>query len=440
MICPHCQNTIPDGAVYCGACGRRVVGWKGRPRPGRSEPLPDGNVETRQVPPDPRLLEAAGADPARTQKVAPNSHLLRVIRGDPGETRVGAPSPSDLGRARPTGQQGATRPPTVESPGGPSTPPTTTAQGRLPATLEPGVSQSGRTLPPDGISAEDPDASCGRPLTPGIPRAETPDDPTEPVRPLAFRDGPSSASTAYYLEAALRHNRHRVASLLAADAVLVVVGVYLITSWAHRPPRPAMLPPPSPPGRHIGYVDWDDDPTGGHIATGPVHAAFSASGPRGTSTSEPRRRGGRAPRADPRRRPGSRRPTQRRASMLTPSPGRSAGSARPSSLAPKVEISAPARRQFITAVHRRVRQVQRPIRGCYRQVLKLIHTVRGDVDVEITVAPDGHVVRARAARDTTKSTSLVSCILAVFRRLHFPRPPGGQVTLRYPFRFAPGRR
>lgn len=81
--------------------------------------------------------------------------------------------------------------------------------------------------------------------------------------------------------------------------------------------------------------------------------------------------------------------------------------------------------------------MQRPIRACYRQVLQLIHTVHGDVDVEITVASDGHVLRARAARDTTRSTSLVSCILSLFRGLRFPRPPGGQVTLRYPFRFAP---
>ena len=103
-------------------------------------------------------------------------------------------------------------------------------------------------------------------------------------------------------------------------------------------------------------------------------------------------------------------------------------------------VSARQQRQFVSAVQRRVRRAQGAIRGCYRQVLALIHTIRGDVDVEITIDSAGRVARARAARDTTGSASLVSCILGVFRSLRFPAPPGGEVVLRYPFRFAPKSR
>ena len=86
------------------------------------------------------------------------------------------------------------------------------------------------------------------------------------------------------MQAALRQNRSRLVVLLIADACLLVVGAYLIFSWARRPARsaPARTPPSAPGG--ASYVNWDDDGTPGRIATGPLEATFTPSMARSTGT------------------------------------------------------------------------------------------------------------------------------------------------------------
>lgn len=80
MTCPHCHEPVSPGAVYCGACGRRVLGWRGNPKGDSGRDAVVSLEETRKVPPDPRLLEAAGRDLSASRVMAPESHLLQVIR------------------------------------------------------------------------------------------------------------------------------------------------------------------------------------------------------------------------------------------------------------------------------------------------------------------------------------------------------------------------
>jgi hypothetical protein len=124
--------------------------------------------------------------------------------------------------------------------------------------------------------------------------------------------------------------------------------------------------------------------------------------------------------------------------------------ARPGPVQPDPDAVAQARRvarlvaaqkEFLGAVPGRIRGKRSQIQECYRQTLRLFKNVRGFVDIEFVVGPDGRVTNARASRNTTRSRTLGSCISGVFLSAVFPRPPGGAVTLRYPFHFAPrGRR
>jgi len=60
--CPHCKAELPEKAVFCATCGRRIEGWSvpkdATPAMGEAS-LPDGDQATRQMEPTPSLLRAA---------------------------------------------------------------------------------------------------------------------------------------------------------------------------------------------------------------------------------------------------------------------------------------------------------------------------------------------------------------------------------------------
>ena len=97
---------------------------------------------------------------------------------------------------------------------------------------------------------------------------------------------------------------------------------------------------------------------------------------------------------------------------------------------------AAARVAFLKRVPRRIRGQQKDIKRCFEQTLRLQRNVGGFIDIEFVVGPDGAVSRASVTRNTTGSKTLGSCISGVFLSIRFPRPPGGAVSLRYPFRFS----
>lgn len=383
MVCPHCHRNIPSEAVFCGACGRRVVGWKGTPTrrhdAGEDPRVGTGPAEdTRRVRPNSELIRAAGGDPNATRKMSPNSDLLRVVRGEPEQTDRVRPS-SSLIRA--------------------SVPPERAAPERAPA------------QPP--------------------PRRAAQPDPDELL-----------VDTAFLMEHALHRGRSRLWVLMIADGCLLAVGIYLIVSWALLPRglTSADLAPTSSPGTR-GYVDWRDDGLQpARIATGPVRATFDVDGADAGAAVAPRV--GPRPMADagptrPRIRP----MTDPAMAAMRPPP-MDPVMADPTAVAQARRLAKllAARKVFLKAVPRRIRSRRKAIHDCYRQTLRLFKNVKGFVDIEFVVGADGRVTNARASRNTTRSRTLGSCISGVFLATVFPSPPGGAVTLRYPFHFTPRKK
>jgi len=390
MICPHCHRKIPSEAVFCGACGRRVVGWKGSPHHAsasgaRPRASADPSDDTRKVRPNSELIRAAGGDPNVTRRMSPDSDLLRVVRGESEETHKARPSSSLIRAAASTDDSAPARPPP-----------------RLRA---------------------DPQASAGG----------------------------YEVDTAFLMEHALHPRRPRLAMLMIADACLLVVGIYLIVSWTLLPPsrNQADLAPTSSPGSR-GYVDWNDNGQPARIATGPVLATFDDDRLSGGGDARPR-----APDSPRPMSGGTPPPDASTTAKSLPMAKSMAGAEtmdRPPSMVPaKADPAAVARARhlarvvaardaFLKDVPRRIRGQRKAIHDCYRQTLRLFSNVKGFVDIEFMVGAGGRVTSARASRNTTRSKTLGSCISGVFLSTVFPKPPGGPVTLRYPFHFAPRKK
>jgi zinc-ribbon domain len=379
MICPHCHRKIPSEAVFCGACGRRVVGWKGTPQGGggdgggrdsESRLAASPSDDTRKVRPNSELIRAAGGDPGATRKMSPDSNLLRVVRGESDDTDMLRPTPRLMDESGARNEPEAVRPP---------------------------------------------------------PRLHR--------DPLTSADG-YDVDTAFLLEHALHPGRSRLAVLMLADACLLAVGAYLIVSWALLPRSltHADLAYTSSPGTR-GYVDWNDNGQPARIATGPVLAAFVVDHHTAVGDMGPRAPG----------RPMSGAPSPADAGVGAQSPPLS------TMAAPKVDSATvakakrlakivAARDRFLKDVPQRIRRQNKAIHDCYRQTLRLFKNIKGFVDIEFVVGTSGQVTNARASRNTTRSRTLGSCISGVFLSTVFPRPPGGPVTLRYPFHFAPRKK
>ncbi len=378
--------------MFCGACGRRVVGWKGTPRrgdtTGESPRLAaDPSDDTRKVRPNSELIRAAGGDPNATRKMSPDSNLLRVVRGDPDDTNKIRPNSSLIRATAAVDESGSERP----------------------------------LRPPPRLHAD----------------------------PQTSADG-YEVDTAFLLQHALHPGRSRLVVLMLADACLLAVGAYLIVSWTLLPRglTHADLAYTSSPGSR-GYVDWDDNGQPARIATGPVLAAFVADkrpthGAGGPRTSPQPMSGATTPAdASVPVRPLSMGSTASMNAMTTmqPPPMRPMGADSAAVVqAKRLARMVAARDLFLKDVPRRIRRQRKAIHDCYRQTLRLFKNVRGFVDIEFVVGAGGRVTHARASRNTTRSRTLGSCISGVFLSTVFPKPPGGPVTLRYPFHFAPRKK
>lgn len=79
------------------------------------------------------------------------------------------------------------------------------------------------------------------------------------------------------------------------------------------------------------------------------------------------------------------------------------------------------------------------IQACYERGLKAKPDLRGDVDIDFVVAPDGKVAHASATEGEAAlaHAPTVDCILAEIRKLTFPEPRGGRVFINYPLHFEP---
>ncbi len=381
------------------------MGWKGTPRRGgendvRPRLTADPSDDTRKVRPDSELIRAAGGDPGATRKMSPDSNLLRAVRGEPDDTSKLRPD-SDTSKLRPDSDTNR-------------------------SSTAPSDSESTRPQPPPRRLHVDPQTT------------------TEEY----------DADTAFLLEHALHPGRSRLAVLMIADACLLAVGAYLIISWAMLPRGRTYtdLSYTSSPGTR-GYVDWNDNGQPARIATGPVLAAFvvarhSTDGGVGP-TMAPQPVGPMSPTsglADATVTAMSRPmdpvttmdpvATMATTATMDPEKGDPAAVAQAKRLARIVA----ARDRFLKDVPQRIRSQRKAIHDCYRQTLRLFKNVKGFVDIEFVVGASGQVTHARASRNTTRSRTLGSCISGVFLSTVFPKPPGGKVTLRYPFHFAPRKK
>jgi hypothetical protein len=104
------------------------------------------------------------------------------------------------------------------------------------------------------------------------------------------------------------------------------------------------------------------------------------------------------------------------------------------------QTGAPTRGKLPKAViDERLKSAGPAIQACYERGLKEKPELRGDVDIDFVVAPDGKVPHASAAEGDTAlaHAPTVACILAEIRKLTFPEPSGGRVFLNYPLHFEP---
>jgi hypothetical protein len=79
------------------------------------------------------------------------------------------------------------------------------------------------------------------------------------------------------------------------------------------------------------------------------------------------------------------------------------------------------------------------IQACYERGLKTKPELRGSVDINFVVAPDGKVAHAdvNQSDDALADAPTIDCILAEIRKLTFPQPKGGRVFLNYPLKLEP---
>ncbi len=77
------------------------------------------------------------------------------------------------------------------------------------------------------------------------------------------------------------------------------------------------------------------------------------------------------------------------------------------------------------------------IKGCYDAGLKKDPKLAGTVTVKFVFGEDGVTKDAADAKSTLPDKDVVACVVGEFRKLTYPKAPGGEVTVVYPIQLAP---
>lgn len=88
-------------------------------------------------------------------------------------------------------------------------------------------------------------------------------------------------------------------------------------------------------------------------------------------------------------------------------------------------------------VRRIVRQNLGRFRSCYEAALTTDPTVSGTIVARYVIGNDGAVGSSANAGSTAPDPALVACVLAGLRRLAFPSPSGGPLSVTQTFYFLP---
>jgi hypothetical protein len=85
-----------------------------------------------------------------------------------------------------------------------------------------------------------------------------------------------------------------------------------------------------------------------------------------------------------------------------------------------------------------IRRRQDAFQSCYENALKANSKLQGKLVVEFTIGDGGKVTDARVVRDGLGSAEVAGCVLATLKRIRFPSPADGEVTISNSFVFQPG--
>jgi TonB family protein len=90
----------------------------------------------------------------------------------------------------------------------------------------------------------------------------------------------------------------------------------------------------------------------------------------------------------------------------------------------------------------KIEAVVRKNHGVFRDCFEKGHTrnrrLKGQVTVRFVIDRDGRVSLSELEKSTLGDEQATSCIVDGFRKLRFPHPDGGVVTVVYPMKFSPG--
>ena len=101
------------------------------------------------------------------------------------------------------------------------------------------------------------------------------------------------------------------------------------------------------------------------------------------------------------------------------------------------KCSGKAGNALVEAIAKRAKTAHR----CYDNALASDKTVRGKVNVRLTIGVDGGVCEVSAASDNKAMDAVASCVAALYRKntgdLRFPAPDDGCVAVNLPVNFVP---
>ncbi len=89
-------------------------------------------------------------------------------------------------------------------------------------------------------------------------------------------------------------------------------------------------------------------------------------------------------------------------------------------------------------IQRVVRDHYATFRYCYEKALAKKPDLEGRVEVSFVIELDGTVGKVEDHGSTLADAGAVQCVFAEYKKLVFPKPDGGIVTVVYPIMFSPG--
>jgi len=106
---------------------------------------------------------------------------------------------------------------------------------------------------------------------------------------------------------------------------------------------------------------------------------------------------------------------------------------------PRSKLGIPSGRLDPLMIQSLVRGQYDRMRHCYEEGLKRDQQLHGKVSVRFVIERDGTVHSITLEPTTTLGdTSVVQCIVDVYKTLQFPKPDSGIITVVYPIGFDPG--